>query len=171
MVDDRSRPAVLAGRWHSAGDRRTSIPSAKYIPPGPCQSTRKVQKLPLRCSSCAIIVCSLDCGHPKNTRHVNALVRSRLLMGMLARTSNTLIRIREFHGDYLDHAHEAPPSHQDRLGPSEPAVIPRWATMAATQTAADPPRPAPSLQPARTENGGTVFLVFDGAAVVPWAIV
>jgi transposase InsO family protein len=26
-------------------------------------------------------------------------------MGMLAQTSNTLIRIREFHVDYLDHAH------------------------------------------------------------------
>ncbi len=33
-------PAVLAGSWHSAGDRRTSIPSAEYIPAAPWQSTR-----------------------------------------------------------------------------------------------------------------------------------
>ena len=60
-VDHQGRPAVLAGNWHSAGDRRTSMPSAECIRPGPYQSTRgTTRNSHYRSNSRPIIVYSLD---------------------------------------------------------------------------------------------------------------
>ena len=53
-----SRCPRVVGR--SGGDHGTRILSAEQNRPGPCQSTRGPdQKLPLRCNSCLIMVCSL----------------------------------------------------------------------------------------------------------------
>ncbi len=65
---------------------------------------RNDQKLPLRCNSCPIMVCSLERGHSKRTRHAKALARSRELIVVIAEISNKLIRIRGFHIDYVGHA-------------------------------------------------------------------